>query len=175
MRYFGVSQMCHGHEYRWIYDSKTLVKELELLSEDEILNMSDSELFFPIGGSNCSVTWIEELKTDEEAKNFLTAGGDGPDSDEPMLVDIAEYLLTISADDGSCTQKFLKKFGLTEYTVCDDKHGTMKEAEQMIEALKAAGYEDFDYANPFYGENRFMTLQELRDLYKSVTEEKVYA
>ena len=171
MSYFGVSQMNHGHEYRWIYDGETLVKELDLLSEDEILEQSGSVLFFPIGGSNCSVTCIDKLQTDEEAKAFLTAGGDGPDSEDPMLVDIAEYLLTISVEDGSCTQKFLNKFGLEAYTACDDEHGHMEKAEKMIEALKEAGYKDFDYDDSFYGENRDMTFRELCDLYKKVTEE----
>jgi hypothetical protein len=172
MRYFGVTQMCHGHEYRWIYDGATLVKELNLLSEDEIEKQSDSELYFPIGGSNCSATWILELDSDEKAKHFLTDGGDGPDSEEPMLVDIAEYMLTISTDDGSCTQMFLDKFGFKACTLFDDKYGTMEEANQMIAALKEAGYEDFDYEDPFYGENRDMTIQELRNLYKKVTEVK---
>ena len=110
MRYFGVTQMSHGHEYRWIYDGATLVEELNLVSEDEIEKQSDSELFFPIGGSNCSATWILELDSDEKARSFLTDGGDGPDSEDPVLVDIAEYMLTISTDDGSCTQMFLDKF-----------------------------------------------------------------
>ena len=171
MSYFGVSQMNHGHEYRWIYDGETLVKELDLLSEDEILEQSDSVLYFPIGGSNCSATWIEELDTDEKARSFLVSSGDGPDSADPMLVDIAEYLLTISVEDGSCTQKFLDKFGLEAYTACDDGYGTMEKSKKMIEALKEAGYEEFDYDDPFYGENRDMTFRELCDLYKKVTEE----
>lgn len=164
--------MCHGHEYRWIYDGATLVKELNLLSEDEIEKQSDSELYFPIGRSNCSTTWILELDSDEKAKHFLTDGGDGPDSEESMLVDIAEYMLTISTDDGSCTQMFLDKFGLKASTLFDDKYETMEEANRMIEALKETGYEDFDYEDPFYGKNRDMTIQELRDLYKKVTEVK---
>ena len=87
-----------------------------------------------------------------------------------MLVDIAEYMLTISTDDGSCTQMFLDKFGFKACTLFDDKYGTMEEANQMIAALKEAGYEEFDYEDPFYGENRDMTIQELRNLYKKVTE-----
>ena len=38
----------------------------------------------------------------------------------------------------------------------------------MIKDLKASGYEDFDYNNPFYGENRDMTFDELCDLYEEV-------
>lgn len=169
MRYFGVSQMCHGHEYRWIFDGETLVKELKLNNEDEIEDCDGNELLFPIGGSNSSCTWISELKTDKETKGFIISEGDGPDSDDPILVDIAEYLLTISTDDGSCTQMFLDKFELEARTDWDYNAGTKDKVRQLIEGLKEAGYEDFDYENPFYGDNCDMRLSELEEIYDEVT------
>ena len=164
---FGVSQYCHGHEYRWIFDEKTLKEELKT---DDVLSCSGEDIGFPIGGSNSSATWITELEGLSGAKTFLTAAGDGPDSEDPMLVDIAEYLLTVDTGDGSCTKEYLDKLGLKaeDLTQYDDDYSHQKKAESMIKDLKAAGYEDFDYDNPFYGENSDMTFYDLNDLHEEV-------
>ncbi len=170
MQYYGVSQMCHGHEYRWVFDEETLKNKLNVATE-EILELSGTDLFFPIGGSNCSCTWIQKLDDNDEIKGFLVSDGEGPDAEDPMLVDLAEYILTISTGDDSCTQDFLTKFGLDAQSLekFDDAQGRCKKVEIMAKELQGAGYKGLDYNNVFYGENSDMQYSELCDLYEKYT------
>ncbi len=164
---YGVSQYNHGHEYRWIFDRDTLIKELET---NNIMDISGGDISFPIGGSNSSSTWFTELNSLSSVQTFLTGEAEGPDLEDPTLIDIAEYLLTVDTDFGSCTERFLKqlhlnKESLTQYD--DDKHH-YKSAKSVIEKLKEAGYTEFDYDDPFYGRNRDMRYSELCSLYRKV-------
>lgn len=171
-KYYGVSQSSYGHEYRWIFDEETLKKKLET---DDVLSMSGEWVGFPFGGSNSSSTWIQQLSDIKEIENFLVAEGDGPDSSDPMLVDIAEYLVSVDTDCDSCTQKFLDILGFKkdEMFYSDDVYGHYASAKSMIEELKNTGYEEFDYDDPFYGENRGMTYSELCDLYNREVKDEV--
>ena len=168
MKHYGISQYCHGHEYRWIF-TEDAIRDAGFQVVN-ILDLDGEDIHWPIGGSNSSATWMQELKDDDEVKAFLTGEADGPDLEDPMLVDIAEYLLTVDTDYGSCTQDYLDKFGLkaedlTQYDDCSKRQAT---AESMIKDLKAAGYEDFDYEKPFYGKNEEMTYSELEELHTQV-------
>ncbi len=85
MKYYGVTQYNHGHEYRWIFDGKTISKMLNV-SEDKIVDdLNGEDIGFPIGGSNSSATWFCPIESDEDAKAFLMAAGDGPDLEDPIL------------------------------------------------------------------------------------------
>jgi len=167
--YYGVTQLSHGHEYRWIFRGKVLVEALGLNSEEEIIDCSGKDLLFPMGGSNASCMWIEKLESDEAAVKYLLAEGDGPDSDDPSLVDIAEYRVTVSNDSNSCTQEIIEKFALDEKDLSqmDDIYHHYAETEKMIKDLKLSGYKDFDYDNPYYGKNRDMKYSELFNLWMS--------
>ena len=166
--YYGVTQSSYGHEYRWIFRGDVLAEALGLNSEEEIMDRSGNDLFFPMGGSNVSCTWIERLESDKAAVEYLLAEG-YPDSEDPMLVDIAEYLVTVSNDSNSCTQEIIEKFALDkkDLSQMDDIYRHYAKTEKMIKNLKLYGYKDFDYDNPYYGENRDMRYSELCELYKS--------
>ena len=166
-KYYGVSQSYHGHEYYYVFTKSGIeryVKPFE--SAEEINGMYE----FPVGGSNSSVAFIKELNGDEEVVSFLKETGLGPDFEDPCLVDLAEYSKSIDTDDecwSSCTKIFLDKYNINpeEYEFTDCRYD---EAAAMIEELRKAGYEDFDYSDPFYGENRDMTYDELCELYEEV-------
>ena len=137
-----------------------------------IFSGEDSIDYFPIGGSNATAGFVQELNTDEEIIDFLTAGGYN-DSGDPTLVDVGEYYLTIEDDDvywGCITGEYLKKFGLTtdELNQDDDVYGSGATVEQIAEYFKEIGYDDFDYEDPFYGDDCDMTVSELIDLYHEV-------
>ena len=164
-KYYGVSQMNRGHEYRWIFDDKTLKSRL---GTDDVLSMSGENIRFPLEGSDVSATWIQALPDLVTANDFLTARGDGPDSSDPELIDIAEYLLTVEVDSDSCTKSFLDVLGLDQgsLTQYDDEYGHHNRARAMISDLQKAGYVGIDYANPFYGDNSDMRYSELCDIFE---------
>lgn len=159
-KYYGVQQSHYGHWYRWIFDEATLKNDL-----GDILS---GECIYPMGGSNSSIAWIEELKTDEEVREFLTRP-DEPDSDDPTLVDLGEYLLTVDIDFGSCTQMWLDKLGLvaTNLTQIDDRYGRCADVETKARELKEMGITGFDYDNPFYGANKDMRYSEFIEFYNN--------
>ena len=178
INYYGVSQLFHGHEYKWIFEESVLMNNMYTENDFKTNPMLDKQTFltecndhdcgFPIGGSNSSSTFTKRLDTLDDVKAFLTEPAEGPDADDPILVDIAEYLMTVDNDSGSCTDKFLSILGLDIKSLeqFDDKYNHRKNAEMMINSLKAHNYPDFDYNDPFYGNNRDMTYSELCDIYE---------
>lgn len=54
----------------------------------------------------------------------------------------------------------------------EQKDSRYEEAKEMIDNLKEMGYPNFDYDNPFYGDNRDMRLSELRELYEKQREKE---
>ena len=182
-KYYGVVQSHCGHEYRWIYEElavKHAVDMYENIPENETLDIR-----WPMGGSNSSATVFYPIETDEDARSFLTAPGEGPDLEDPMLVDLAEYLVTVEADEG-CTGEFLERLGLSAeaLTQYDDEFGRCENSARMI--AKMARYESFlhrlgmefedcegvDFDNPFYGDSREMRYSELCELYESFLAKK---
>lgn len=161
---YGVSQFHHGHEYRWIFSEDVLQEWLSPhWTFDNPEELSYLELHFPFGGSNCSATWIEGLENEAAVQEFLTRIPDGPDSDDPMLVDLAEYLLTIDTGFGSCTAEHLTK-PLEEYTQYDKRYDL---AAQMLNDLKQVGFE-FDNDNPFYGSSAGMRYNSVCDAWEQL-------
>ena len=110
-----VSQSHCGHEYVWIFNEKGLEESgeyehiMDWLGDD---NNTVVDILWPMGGSNSSATYISKLSSEEDAKNCILAEADGPDSEDPMLVDIAEYLRTVETDCGSVTQRILDRYSL---------------------------------------------------------------
>lgn len=172
-KFYFVSQSNHGHEDRWIFKADEFRKALDEdgLAHIDLETDSGSDIGFPIGGSNSSATWWEPVETEEEAIAYLKSPASGPDLEDPELVDIAEYLCTVNAYDvDSYTDELLEKFGLNanDLTQYDDEYHSYSNVEKMVAGLKAAGYEDFDYEDPFYGENRDMRYNDLVELYNEV-------
>lgn len=162
-KYYGVSQLNHGHEYRWIFEKEELEEWIEQFPENETVDVD-----FPFGGSNSSATLFEPLETNEEIKEFLWRKAEGPDLDDPMLIDIAEYYLTVDTGFGSCTQKFLDKFKLEEEDLVqtDDMYSHMYKSQKMLEELiKSNKYNSIIDKEPYYGFSSNLRYSELCDLY----------
>lgn len=162
MNYYLVFQTYYGADHKWIFDEETISREVY---DDGPVPDVDDVSYWPIGGSNCSDTQIVKANSEDDIRRFLTAPPCGPDSEDPMLIDLSEYYSALDCDYGSCTKEFLDKFGITKKDSDAEEFGT---AEQMILALQKAGYADFDYNDPFYGKNRSMRYSELCDLYEEV-------
>ena len=162
--YYGVEQSHCGHEYRFVFEKEEVERIVDHIALGEY-----TDYFWPMGGSNSSATCITELNGREEIKAFLTAPNEGPDVEDPMLVDLAEYILTIDTEEG-CAQKFLDKFGLTakELEQYDSRYD---ECESMIAELKDLT-DEIDFENPFYGDSREMRYSELCDLYEGLIKRK---
>ena len=101
----------------------------------------------------------------------------GPDLEDPTLVDIAEYLLTVDVDCGSCTQEFLDKFGFTmkELEQYDDIYHHRANAERMIAEILSSESElrdAIDSESPFYGESSDMRYSELCEIYDEYLRQK---
>ena len=168
MKYYGVNQSCHGHEYRWIFSEDVLQKQMyqnASVPDDDCIDCG-----FPIGGSNSSATFIKYLPTEKDIKDFLTETALGPDSEDPMLCDIGEYLLTVDTDYDSCTDIFLKKFGLTQPNLeqIDDAHAHRANTLSMFHDLMVAGIHKLDFKNPFYGRQSDMRYSELCALHDQI-------
>lgn len=137
---YAVSQ-CHcGHEYCWIFDEATVEKNVGKVPESGERFCED--ILWPMGGSNSSATFIRKLESLDEAYGFLVNECDGPDLEDPTLVDIAEYLRTIEIDEGSITQKVLDHFGL--------KAQDLVKYDSRYEELLSLGFTPKD----FYGDKR---------------------
>lgn len=171
---YGVEQAFHGHIYRWIFTEDEIRRQFstcELDYDDIVEDGAYEDILWPIGGSNSSSTGFHELNSNDDIEAFLTTSGE-PENDDPSLVEIAEFLCDVSSDDdGQVTGEYLEKLGLTaaDCHFEDDAYGSQEKAQKLINGLMQAGYEDFDYEDPFYGENSSMRLSELSALYTEIT------
>ena len=170
MKYYGVTQSEYGHEYRWIYDEETLKEKF-----GEIWTDSCEDVGWPIGGSNSSATSIVLLENGEDAREFLTSPGKGPDLEDPTLVDIAEYMVSVVPEPDCCTNKFSKKFRLSliDLVQYDDCYHRREKCEQMISEMlqykdklsELSSYEEIDESDPFYGKSKDLRYSILCKMY----------
>lgn len=155
---YGVEQSCHGHNYRWIFDKQTLINEGVPVPNIKCGICED--IGFPIGGSNSSATWIVALNNDDEIKDFLLSDY-YTEYEDPTLVDIAEGINTISCEDGSITEYYVKKYEIPEEQLTRD-NGYLAEVTDIIRFLKEKSADcDLDYENPFYGNSKDVRLSTL--------------
>lgn len=127
-KYYGAIQGRYGHDYVFLYTEEQIKREFEEYGIDKYCDLPEEnkdvceDIHWPMGGSNSSATSIYCLNGDEEAKEFLTQNCWGPDLEDPMAVDIAEYGWSIDTDEG-CAQELLDRFGLKakDYEQCDER------------------------------------------------------
>lgn len=169
--YYGVSQSFHGHEYRWIFTKEEIERNIGAFEDNDYRDIG-----YPIGGSNSSATYFLPLENDEQILAFMTGEAEGPDLEDPMLVDIAEYIMTVDTDCGSCTQEFFEKFGLKREDLeqFDDCYSHRFNSEKILEELIRSGmYDDkIDRNSPFYGFSADMRYSELCDMYEEYMNDK---
>jgi len=124
--FYGVIQAHCGHDYLTLYTEEQIKKEFKEYNINAELPKGEDtfceDIYWPMGGSNSSATWICELDGEEAAKAFLTQKCWGPDYDDPPAIALAEYIWSIDTEDG-CTKEILDKFGLNarDYTQTDDR------------------------------------------------------
>lgn len=151
--YYGVVQSCHGHDHVWLFTDEQIQKEftkynlgVDHLPQGE--ETTDVEIFWPYGGSNVSSTKIVRRIGEEAALSFLTQECWGPDSDDPMLVDLAEYLWTIEED--GCAKELLESYGhkCTDFT----QHDSRVDNICLRHGLKLKDFYSDKYGNTRYSE-----------------------
>lgn len=160
---YGVTQYDYGHEYRFLFREEDVRQNM--FDGKEIEDGISMDCGWPIGGSNASATWASKLADDEDIKAFLIAEAYGPDLEDPMLIDIGEYLLSVSGDYDSCTDEYVKKLGLSYDSLVqtDDQYHRRAAVTIIAAFLKSRGVTDFDCDNPFYGDNSDMRFSDLCD------------
>lgn len=170
----GVSQSDYGHEYRWVFEEKSLRRQLKKygLDADDYISEDgySADIGFPIGGSNSSSTYFCVLNSDNDVRAFLEAALMN-DSADPTLCDCGECCLTIDTDDdyyGAVTSKYVKKFGIDLDAINDSTDEYYDIIEQIADYFEEIDYDDFDYDDPFYGDDSDMTVSELIELYHEV-------
>lgn len=130
-QYYYVSQFNYGHEYVWIFDKEGLrnTPAYEAIKNLDAIESACIDIRWPIGGSNSSSTWIVKCIDKQHAKTMLTKTANGPDLEDPQLIDIAEYLCTVETDCGSCTQEILDEYNLkaNELTQTDSRYDELIE------------------------------------------------
>lgn len=154
----GVSQNRYGHEMRWIFsDAEVYEQVFSPLGYDGVPDDIVFDCHWPYGGSNSSATYFKKLKTDEEALAFLKAPAEA-DYDDPELIDLAEFYLTIETDCDSITQKVLDKFNLSadDLGQVDPRY---KEIQMLI--VNNSKLAAIDYSNPFYGKSKNLRYSQL--------------
>ena len=119
IEYYGMIQANHGHDYLFVFTLDELrafagnrfeeIQGFLPASEKEDGEMYD--ICFPIGGSNSSATAFYYLRNEDEAVAFLKRDCFGPDVEDPMLVDLAEYMHDIDLDWG-CGKALCEKHGI---------------------------------------------------------------
>ena len=161
---YGVEQSNHGHLYRWIFTEEGLLKWNVEPFHNEV-----EDILFPIGGSNSSATYMVKLDTEEQVKEFLLSDYD-TDYDDPMLVDIAEGIITIDTDDdyhGSITSEYVKLFDIPEDKLTIE-NSLIFHTQMLIDEIKKHDVDKcsgIDYNNPFYGDSSDMRLSELEEIH----------
>ena len=129
MRYYGVRQMCHGADHVFVFSEDEMKEAIKdtYIKEDYLPKTTDEgkEIgLFPWGGSNVSEGFAELLEDEEAAYDYLTQqDAMGPDSEDPCLVDMAEYYWKIEVHDG-CAGEILAKHGVTAEEVEKEVSGS---------------------------------------------------
>ena len=133
--YIGAIQASHGHDYLFLFTMEEVKKkfeeneiELDYIPKSENENGACYDILWPMGGSNSSATTLYYLEGKKAAKDFLTRGCWGPDSEDPMLIDLAEYVWSIETDEGHA-KEILDEYGINpeDYTQYDER---VKELEE---------------------------------------------
>lgn len=164
----GLTQYYHGAEYRFLICETELKDALgmERFIAIDTDNGDYVDIGFPIGGSNSSATQITPLKDDSSIFQFLASPGDGPDLEDPMLVDIMEYHCEIATDIG-LAEEWLK----IHHIDIDSLHWVYPDFERIdnyIKALIQSGETKIDANNPYYGYSSELRLSELMNLVKTL-------
>lgn len=168
----GVAQAHCGHYYRWLFTKEEVNRQfkendIDLELEDDIAE----DILWPMGGSNSTATSFTLFESDEDIKKYLTTP-EPLDSEDPMLVEIAEYMCDpcIDGDDGDITYPYMEKLGLS-YEECSFR----EDEDKLYTLVNIMSFElirkhCWEYGHDaFYGESSDMSFSELSDLYEKVT------
>lgn len=148
---YGISQAHYGHEYVWIVDKDGLSKMGDI--EKFMQQIEEYEYAFKEGGGNWSNTYIYPINSLEQAKGFLTTPG-GADSEDPELIEIAEYAYTIDETEG-ITREICTKLGI--------KASDYEGGDPRYDELIALGVKPEDF---YDDELRYYTYSEILEEYE---------
>lgn len=155
--YYGCIQAYHGHDYVFLYTKEQAEEDFKKCDIDlnllpKVGETAYVDVFWPMGGSNSSATYIEALESKESALGFLTQSAYGPDYDDPTAVDIAEYIWSIETKEG-VAQEILDWYG--------------KEAKDYVQfderARKICAILGIQFNNLYDDEYRDMRWSEIAD------------
>ena len=167
---FSISQSHYGHEYVYIFTESQIREAQPSILPDSFADdyYDFVDIFWPMGGSNSSATCITFLGRGDaginEAYNFLTAEADGPDLEDPELVDLAEYARDVATDEG-IAKEILTAFDLKaeELTKIDNRYTELIDKGLPKEAF---------YAQETKSLRLYENESEIQELIKEVSKER---
>lgn len=122
-KYYGVRQMSYGADHVFVYNESQIrdaVREYgqctaENLTAGNLPEIPEEEVCisetWPISGSNNACSVMVLLPREEDVVNYLKGPAFGPDSDDPLLIDMSGYYYAIETDEG-CAGEILDRYGL---------------------------------------------------------------
>ena len=168
-RIFGVSQIEKNIEYRWLFKEQQILSALGIKC-GSLAEEADMDCDFPIHSNGyTSSTYFVELDGYDAIYDYLMKKADGPDSEDPTLSKIGNYILIVNTDYESITKEYLDMFCIDTKDPALMQYDTRKfEILKKAEIMKKKGFDRFDYENPFDGQNSNMTYSQFCVLFNYV-------
>ncbi len=170
MKYYGFLQSHYGADHLYVYNEEQIREEFErcgismdVLPTDK--NNSGEVSFFPISGSNSGTAIITFLENDEAALEYLQQAAMGPDVEDPMLADIAEYYFHINTDEG-CAKELLERAGLDAEKLSEEAY--KKYADEVTMIVRELEIEYKDLYDDVYSQLRESDVLHIIELKKLI-------
>lgn len=178
-RYYGFIQSNHGADHVFVFTKDQLQELFDYYGGDmDELPTDPGETTeidgFPIGGSNSSASIVTLLETKEDVLSYLQEPALGPDLEDPMLVDMAEYYFGIDDGNWGCgnglAKKMLEDAGFDVQKVEEKAMQGMESETNFAKSVLGIDRKDF-YDDPYYSMRMsdIHVLGDVKDLLNEVS------
>jgi len=157
-KYYGFLQSNHGADHVFVFTEDQLQELFDYYGGDMDELPTDPEETteidgFPMGGSNSSASIVTLLETKEDVLSFLQEPALGPDLEDPMLVDMAEYYFGIDNGNWGCgnglAAKMLEDAGFDVEKVEEKAMQGVEFETDLAKSVLGIDRKDF-YDDPYY-------------------------
>lgn len=143
-KYYCCTQSNHGHDYRYVFTESQIREGFGYVPK----KFDYEDILWPIGGSNSSATLVNKIvDTVEDVFAWLWSPCDGPDADDPMMIDYAEYYMSVATDEG-VAGKILKRYNLNPEDMEQDAPD-FEEVKTMFEKVFGIPFDEGAYHREF--------------------------
>ena len=178
-KYYGFIQSNHGADHVFVFTEDQLQELFDYYGEDMNVLPTDPEETaeldgFPMGGSNSGMSVISLLETKDDVLSYLQQDALGPDSEDPYLVDMAEYYWGIDDGEYGCgnglAARMLREAGFDVAKVEEKAMKSIEEETQKICDVLGIPRLDF-YGEPYeyMRTSDIHVLGDIKDLLNTVS------